>query len=263
MAFSGSGGASGAAGGAMMGAQVGGPWGAAIGGAAGGLMGMFGGSEGTEAQRVNQWLEDPSYSWTEGLREDQAGFYGDELARIREGRAPSYWDSLEGSIRDQQQSDLGDRYFGQEGNRGGSIMDSMMSMGAQTGIGPRGTSANVTKGLKDFSRERQSIENYISQMRAGEMQNAYNTIPGGINSLASGPEGQWDSYTIPGQAGTNPGGDLLQAGIGSLGQLPSIGGANSTGYAIPGMGGYRRGTPMGTQSVNTPTGRMSLLPGRR
>jgi len=262
MAFSGSGAGSGAAGGAMMGAQVGGPWGAAIGGVAGGLMGGFGGKEGTPAKRVNQWLEDPSYSWTEPLREDQAGFYGDELSRIREGRAPSYWDSLEGSIRDQQQGDLQQRYFGREGERGGSIMDTMMSAGAQTGIGPRGTQANVTKGLKDYSKERQTIENYITQLRAQEMQNAYNTIPTGINNLASGPEGMWDNYTMPGTAGTNPGGDLLQAGIGSLGSLPSIGGANRTGYAVPGIGGYRRGTPMGTQSVQTSTGRMSLLPGR-
>ena len=259
MAFSGSGMGSGAAGGAMMGGQMGGGWGAAAGGVLGGLMGAFGGSEGTEAQRVNQWLEDPSYSWTEGLREDQAGFYGDELARIREGRAPSYWDSLEGSIRGQQQSDLQQRYFGREGERGGSIMDTMMSMGAQTGIGPRGTSANVTKGLKDFSKERQTIENYITQLRAQEMQNAYNTIPGGINQLASGPEGMWDNYTIPGQAGTNPGGDLLQAGISTMGKLPSISTApTKAGYAVPGIGGYRRGTPMGTYN----TGSMSILPGR-
>jgi hypothetical protein len=259
MAFSGSGMGSGAAGGAIMGAQMGGPWGAAIGAAGGGLLGAFGGKKGKGATRVNQWLENPAYSWTEGLREDQAGFYGDELARIREGRAPSYWDSLEGSLRDQQQSDLEARYFGFEGDRGGSIMDVMQSAGAQSGIGPRGTNANVTKGLRDYSRERQSIENYITQLRAQEMQNAYNTIPTGINSLAPGPEGQWDSYTMPGTPGSNPGGALLGSAIGSMGSLPSFSTAPSkAGYAVPGMGGYRRGTPMGTYN----TGSMSILPRR-
>jgi len=200
-------------------------------------MGAFGGEEGTSPIRHQDWLQDPRHPWTDQLLEGQAGFYQDELDRIRTGRAPSYWDSLEGSIRDQQQGDLDLRYMGREGERGGSILDIMQSSGSQTGLGPRGTTANVTKGLRDYSRERQTIENYITQLRAQEMQNAYNTIPGGINALEKGPGGEWDTWTEMGQAGPDPGGDLLGLGM----QYGSFGLGNAGRTATPltrgGLGG--------------------------
>lgn len=265
MAFSGKGAMSGAAGGAMLGAKTGNPYVAAGGAVVGGLMGAFGGEEGTAPVRHQDWLQNPQYDWTEGLLKDQAGFYGDELSRIRRGEAPAYWDSLEGSIRNQQQGDLDLRYFGREGERGGSIMDIMQSAGAQGGIGMRGTNANVTKGLRDFSRERQTIENYITQLRAGEMQNAYNTIPGGINALSQGPEGEWDNWTEMGTAGTDPGGDLLGMGMqfGSFG-LGGGGGPTSVtgmdGGSIPWGGGGQfqsqdiLGRSIGSQGFGNYTG---------
>lgn len=251
MAFSGSGAASGAAGGAMMGAKLG-PWGAAAGGVAGGLMGAFGGKKGTAPVHHQDWLSDPQYGWTKDLLENQAGFYGDELNRIRSGQAPSYWAGLESSIRDQQQGDLDRNYFGRPGERGGSMMDNYMSLGAQTGIGPRGTQAQVTKGLRDYSQERSTIENYISQLRAGEMQNAYNTIPGGINNLSQGPQGQWDIWDSAGTEGSNPGGDLLGLGM-QYGSNPfsgfSQGNVAGTGMFGSKFGGQTQSEILGTNTA--------------
>jgi len=237
MAFSGGGMASGAAGGAMMGAQAG-PYGALAGGAIGGLMGAFGDTEGTAPQRVNTWLENPQYDWTQPLLKKQAGFYSDEMDRIQRGEAPSYWGGLETSLRNQQMQPLEQSYFGREGERGGSMVDIAKSAGAMTGLGPRGTNANVTKQLRDFSQERSRIEDYISQLKSQSMENAYNTIPGGINAIDRGPSGQWDNYTIPGSAGSSLGGELLSQGISSgMGSLAGMAGDKLSGMfnKAPGM----------------------------
>ena len=254
MGFSGSGMGQGAAGGAMMGAQTGNPYAAAGGAVIGGLMGAFGDNEGTPAQRVNSWLENPQYGWTQPLLEKQAGFYGSELDRIQSGQAPAYWSGLETSIRNQQQGDLNQNYFGREGERGaGTQLGMAQAQGAMLGTGPRGAQANITSTLKDYNQERSRIEDYITQLRSQSMENAYNTIPQGINNLDRGPQGQWDNYTIPGTAGSSLGGDLMSQGLssGGLGDLGGMMANSGMGQKFQGtLSGMMKGRGGGTNSMD-------------
>ncbi|GEM_PF-3909723 len=99
--------------------------------------------------------------------------------------------------------------FGQEGRRGGSIMDNTMSMGSMGGVGPKAMMAQGSRAMQDYAGRDAQIMNYIDSLKmTGLMSNektSANIMQGMPRSNEIPYTGRTVDMSTPAQPGMNTG----------------------------------------------------------
>jgi len=109
-------------------------------------------------------------------------------------------------IRKRQQAELDRQYFGDPGQRGGSMMDMAMSAGSMSGVGPKGLNKSILpRVMNDYASRNSQIMNYIDSLEFSGLQKnkeqSYNMMKGMPRSNELPYQGQVVSMNTPGQQG--------------------------------------------------------------
>ena len=230
----------GAAGGAMGGAGLGTMImpgiGTAIGGVAGGLLGLFGKKKGTQSQMITYdpgaaYRDSANPLWNQSLAYNQ-----DELSRLQQGLAPSWFSKSINPLRDYRREQLRRNYYGTPGQQGawGQAMES----GSITGLSPRRSLAQAGQARNMYMNDMSGVEDSITQMYMNAMQNSANTVPNqGRNYMQTAMSMQPSSQYIPGTPDSNPMASTLSGFSGGL-------------SGLSGMFGSGQGVQGGVQPTN-------------
>jgi len=167
-------------------------------GASYGLSQLGGGGEGSSAGYNVQTM--PQYSFTEPRLKLASDYVSQNISRMAEGKYPSYWDKLSPLIKGGLQSDLYRTYYGQPGNRTGSIQDAM-SIGAMTGLKGKAAGAPANKQLMDYNNKSSSIDQYMASLGLNVMQQGEQTYLQGATSIPTGPNAQIVPWQNSGTSG--------------------------------------------------------------
>jgi hypothetical protein len=147
------------------------------------------------------------------------------------GRLPPGMEILLDQIRKRQLQTSKEQMYGTPGMRGGSLMDTAMSVGAQSGVGPKAlNTAIVPRALNDYASRNSQINNYIDSLKFSGLQDSYAKA---IPNLQSMPRSSQIPYTgqvipmnIPGQQGM----DIGLNNVNWWKAMDGVGGYNSANY---------------------------------
>ena len=232
--------------------------------AAGGM--GVGATKGSQGQFAPQTAYLDDYANTVPRVNAQGNFLTDQFASMAGGELPA-WLKKNLAIMQQGMSDQNNQtFFGTQGNRSGSVMDSARSTGAAMGTGPKSTNAQVSKQLTNFSNAEKQIGEYIASLGTQQGVNYQNMLMNASNQMPQGPRGQIFGGGTYSTQGSNPLGDLGKA-LGTAapwmqwagqGQNPQVGATaqNAIGgrsaydvlngpSATPGQGGYGSASDLG------------------
>ena len=98
--------------------------------------------------------------------------------------------------------------FGTGGNTGGSLMDTAMSVGAMTGVGPKGTQAVSRRALRDVQNEYAQIQNYIDSLKFSGLQQGGNQAFTQLQMMPRSSDLPWTGQTPQVNIPNAPGLDL-------------------------------------------------------
>ena len=202
-------------------------------------MGAFGdfmmGTEGTPERY--EWLENRQYDWTEDAYNQIAQNALAQQDRVNQGQFSEWYGALRPQLRQGLDQGLQNTYFGAPGERQGTIQ-AAQQVGAQTGVGPKATHAQVNKQLYNYGQQSSAIDQYLAQLDYQTQQQDVDRYFNQIQSLPQGPQGQFGHFAgTPGTTG------FLQE---SAGKLVDAGLAYATGGAS--MFGGGGGSPMQASS---------------
>jgi hypothetical protein len=168
-------------------------------------------------------VEQPQYSWNEGLRKTQADYLTGALANLQAGKAPQYWQNAEPGLRAGLYQNASDTYYGTPGSRTG-IINNAMAAGTMTGLKGKAAFTPGMQAIKEYGTKRSLIDQYLAQQGVNIMQNEQSNIMGAINSMPSGPGAQvvpWQSQAAPQTDYASIMGNLGSAGINYLSNQPT------------------------------------------
>lgn len=260
MGFDWGGASSGAAGGAMMGAKTGNPYVAAGGAVLGGLMGGFGKKKdkGGLQEIWPQWKFNPGAE--AGYRSAWGNIQNQQEALSR-GELPSYFQRYQQSARKAMADPLYRTYFGSGGSQGAGVLNRNFEAASLAGANPKAATRAMSKGLYDYSNQVQQIDQTMNEMGFNWMNSAMDNAKW-AGSPGNAGEWQTPTYLDTRQPGSDPGGQLLDMGIGSggIGSLSGLfkgGGAKGgVGSAVNSMGinagMSRAGSNGGWGNINVP-----------
>jgi hypothetical protein len=130
----------------------------------------------------------PTFDFFEPGAKEASDFQRAQLATLAQGQFPQFFQNAIPQLRQELTSPLIERFFGREGERGGSILDSATAVGSLTGVGGRSTTANVNKTLRDFATRAQSIDRFITQQGVDLTKNFAQSIPRSLaTEIPQGP----------------------------------------------------------------------------
>jgi len=126
------------------------------------------------------------------------------------GRLPPGMEVSLDKIKKRQLAESQREMYGDPGQRGGSIMDSAMSAGAMSGVGPKALNkAIVPRALNDYASRNSQIMNYIDSLKFSGLQKArtesFNQMKGMPRSNELPYTGQAINMSTPGQPGMDTG----------------------------------------------------------
>lgn len=168
----------------------------------------------------------PTFDFFEPGAKEASDFQRQQLASLSQGQFPQFFQNAIPQLRQELQQPLTQRFFGTEGNRGGSILDTATAAGAMSGLGPRRLASNVNKSLRDFSDRSQSIDRFITQQGVDLASNFARSVP---DSLFNAPQGPPATAFAGGGGGGGGGGtgSAVASGLGdAFGAFVGGGGFN-------------------------------------
>lgn len=206
------------------------------------LGGGGGGSSGGYTQQAM-----PQYSFTEPRMQMASDYITQNIQRMNEGKYPTYYDKLAPQIKQGMSDSLYQTFYGQPGNRTGSVQDAM-SIGAMAGLKGKRAMTPAYKQIMDYNTKSSAIDQYMAQLGLGVMTQGEQTYLNASNQMPTGPGAQNMPYVNQQPAspwanvGTQIGNAIGESGFGKnwfsgWGQgnnTSSSGGFNDSGYTSPG-----------------------------
>jgi len=133
----------------------------------------------------------------------------DQLRNAQIGRLPPGQQILLNNMKKEQMRQAQEQMYGTAGNRGGSIMNNTMAMGAQGGVGPKAMMAQGSKAMNDYAGRNAQIQNYIDSLKFSGLQNSQSQAIQQMQSMPRSNEipyqGQIVNMSTPGQPGMDTG----------------------------------------------------------
>lgn len=145
------------------------------------------GSDGGGGYSYNPVIEHPQYSFTEPRMKLTSDFYTDQIQNLMEGKAPPYLQKYMPGMRESLNKNLEKTYFGRSGERTGAVQQAY-ERGAITGLGPKGTQAQVDKTMRDYTEKAEDIDRYIDGLLFNATQQAAMKLPYMSQSMPKGPD---------------------------------------------------------------------------
>jgi hypothetical protein len=165
-------------------------------------MGFFGdfflGTEDKPQQNVIQKTTFDEYPEQAGIRQSVQDYW----QGIMSGQEPSGFGGFATNINELENRNIERDFLGDPGNRSNSILNQYQQLGAQTGVGPKSTFAQVGKGLSEMEARKIAARAAIEKARLNFMQQASLAAPQGLLNIPRGPNQQAFPFTIPGQQGS-------------------------------------------------------------
>ena len=174
------------------------------------------------------------------------------------GRLPPGMEIMLDKIRKRQLEESKRQMFGDPGDRGGSIMDSAMSAGAQSGVGPKALNrAIVPKAMNDYASRNSQIRNYIDSLKYSGLQKSRTESFNQMNSMPRSNEipyrGQVIQQNTPGRQGNVDLSGIDYQKLTENWNTPWSSQNNTTaGQYDPQGGGYFTGGTVNSGGVNYP-----------
>lgn len=128
------------------------------------------------------------------------------------GELPPGMQVMLDQIKKRQLQQSYEQMYGRPGDRGGSIMDNTMSMGAMGGVGPKSMMSAGRKAQDDFASRNSQIMNYIDSLQYSGLQDASNRVVPQLQSIARSSDIPWTGQT-PGYSAPTPQMDLGLGGV--------------------------------------------------
>lgn len=186
------------------------------------LSSLFGGGKKDGGSQSNSVMPSiyvmPQYDFTEPRLRETSSFLSDNIARMRRGEYPDYYQNALPSMREALRRPNHEAYYGRNGEAG--ILRDTASIGSITGIGPRSTNSAVEKALYDYGSKEQQIEEYLQKIGVDIMQRDATAFPQLSAGLPKGPDAQVVYPQVVGGQQV----DAAGAGASLAGLLPNFGG---------------------------------------
>jgi hypothetical protein len=158
-----------------------------------GASALFGGKGGGSSGGYTQQVQ-PQYSFTEPRLQMASDYVTGNLSRMAEGKFPTYYQKLAPQIKQGMTDSLYQTFYGQPGNRTGSIQDAM-SIGAMSGLKGKRAMSPAYKQLMDYNTKSSAIDQYMAQLGMNVMQQGEQTYLNASNQMPTGPGSQNIPYT--------------------------------------------------------------------
>lgn len=129
----------------------------------------------------------PQYSFTEPRLRLASDFISDNLQSMQEGKFPAYYQNAMPTIRGGLNRANQQAFFGQPGQRVGSVQAGMQA-GAAMGIGPKSGMANTNKALQRYEQASQQIEEFLQSKGVDITQQSMATMLNASNQMPKGPD---------------------------------------------------------------------------
>ncbi len=204
--------------GATMAALLGG---LAAGGASGGmsLLGnMFGGSGQKMEQGWDVYKPEP-FDWTVPSLRDLNSYYTGGLSNLKAGNAPQWWQNAQPKLQEGMSRVNNQTFFGVPGLRSGTV-NNAMSIGAMAGLRGKAAAAPGRQALLQYQDREAAINDYLTQLGVGVMQQSEQLYTQGIQNQKWGPEYQVINRMGGVSGGNQTGQQLAQLGGTILGNYP-------------------------------------------
>lgn len=161
----------------------------------------------------------PQYSFTEPRLNLTSDFITQNLQNMMEGKLPAYYEAARPKMREAAGRDLKETYFGRPGERAG-LTQMAQEVGASSGLGPKGTQAQVSKQFKDYSRKEQQIDEFLTQLGVDVAREGAMAFPQMSTGMPAGPQ---STVIGPYAYGGNEQPSQLGGFLGQIaGSLPSL-----------------------------------------
>ena len=125
----------------------------------------------------------------------------------QQGRLSPGMELMLNKIRKEQMRQSKEEMYGTSGNRGGSIMDNTMAMGAMGGVGPKAMMSQGSKAMNDYAGRQSQIQNYIDSLKYSGLSNQMQTSANIMQSMPRSAEIPYQGQVIPMNTPAQPGFD--------------------------------------------------------
>jgi len=129
------------------------------------------------------------------------------------GRLPPGMQILLDQIRNRQLLQSKEAMYGRPGQRGGSIMDNTMSMGAMGDVGPKAMMQQGSKAMGDYASRNSQIMNYIDSLEYSGLQQSGKQSFDMMNRMPRSNEIPYTGQVIPMNTPAQPG---MDTGLGNV-----------------------------------------------
>jgi len=143
--------------------------------------------------------------WDAANQAQSADFASNYMSQAQAGQLPPGMEELLERIKRERLMASQQEMFGSGGRTGGSIMDSVTSMGAMGGVGPRALMAQGGKAMNDYAGRNSQIGSYIDSMKFSGVQDANNRAMGIMQQVPRTLDIPWTGQAVPyGSQGAAP-----------------------------------------------------------
>jgi hypothetical protein len=188
----------------------------------------------------------PQYDFTEPRLRETSSFLSDNIARMRKGEFPDYWENALPTMRENMSRPNYEAYYGSAGRQG--ILRTQADVGSITGLGPKKTTSLVSKSLYDYGNQEKQIDEYLTKLGVDIMQRDATAFPQLSAAMPKGPDAQLaypqqiQGQTVDAAGGGSAFGSLLNGILGNNGLLGGI-------TNLFGGGGTSGGSSQGSQNI--------------